>query len=90
MLPEDAARHIEKVRAIAADGGSYNSEFRIRRPDDGRIVWLEERAEARIGADGAVERVIGVTLDITGRMQDRAQPGGRADGQPEAAHRSGW
>jgi PAS domain S-box-containing protein len=67
VLPEDRERHLEKVRRIAAEGGSYNSEFRIRRPDDGRIVWLEERAEAELSADGAVERVVGVTLDITER-----------------------
>lgn len=34
-----------------------------------RIVWLEERAEARLGPDGAVERVVGVTLDITERKR---------------------
>ncbi|MBV9415400.1 MAG: GAF domain-containing protein, partial [Solirubrobacterales bacterium] len=69
VLPEDKERHLEKVRAIGALGGSYNSEFRIRRPDDGRIVWLEERAEAQLGADGAVERVMGVTLDISERKR---------------------
>jgi hypothetical protein len=69
VLPEDRERHLEKVRRIAAQGGSYNSEFRIRRPDDGRIVWLEERAEAEVGADGAVERVMGVTLDISERKR---------------------
>jgi PAS domain-containing protein len=72
VLPEDRERHLEKVRRIAAEGGSYNSEFRIRRPDDGRIVWLEERAEAEVGADGAVERVMGVTLDITERERSEA------------------
>jgi PAS domain S-box-containing protein len=88
VLPEDAARHVKKVHAIAAEGGSYNSEFRIRRPDDGRIVWLEERAEARTGADGAVERVIGVTLDITERMQEQEQQRHRTSGKPEAAERA--
>jgi PAS domain S-box-containing protein len=82
VLPEDAAQHIEKVRAIADEGGSNTSEFRIRRRDDGRIVWLEEHAEARVGADGVVERVTGVTLDITQRKQDQAQRRSRAGGPP--------
>jgi PAS domain S-box-containing protein len=69
VLPEDRERHLEKVRGIAAHGGSYNSEFRIRRPDDGRIVWLEERAEAQLDHQGAVERVMGVTLDISERKR---------------------
>ncbi len=69
VLPEDAQQHLDKVRAIAAKGGTYRSEFRIRRPDDGRIVWLEERAEAKTSPDGTIERVIGVTLDITERRR---------------------
>lgn len=69
VLPEDREQHLDKVRAIATQGGSYNSEFRIRRPDDGRTVWLEERAEATLGAAGVVESVIGVTLDITRRKR---------------------
>jgi PAS domain S-box-containing protein len=69
VLPEDKAAHVAKVRKIAAEGVSYTSEFRIQRPDDGSIVWLEERAEAQRSADGKVERVIGVTLDITARKR---------------------
>ena len=69
LLAEDREAHTAKVRKIAAEGGSYNSEFRIRRADDGRVVWLEERAEAQLGSDGNVKRVIGVTLDITERKR---------------------
>jgi PAS domain S-box-containing protein len=69
LLAEDREAHTAKVRKIAAEGGSYNSEFRIRRADDGRVVWLEERAEAQLGSDGNVNRVIGVTLDITERKR---------------------
>jgi PAS domain S-box-containing protein len=69
LLPEDREAHTAKVRKIAAEGGSYNSEFRIRKADDGRVVWLEERAEAQSGSDGNVKRVIGVTLDITERKR---------------------
>lgn len=67
VLPEDAQQHVDKVQAIASRGGSDTSQFRIRRPDTGQIVWLEERAEATTGPDGTVERIIGVTLDITER-----------------------
>jgi PAS domain S-box-containing protein len=75
VLPEDKERHLAHVRRIAVEGGTYNSEFRIRRPDDGRIIWLEERAEAQVSPDGTVERVIGVTLDIAERK--RAELEGR-------------
>lgn len=69
LLPHDAQAHIEKVQRVAREGGSFTSEFRIRRPDDGRVVWLEERGEAQLGADGAVERVIGVVFDVTARKR---------------------
>jgi GAF domain-containing protein len=69
VLPEDRECHLEKVRQIATRGGSYNLEFRIRRPDNGQIVWLEERAEAEVDAGGAVARVIGVTLDVSERKR---------------------
>jgi signal transduction histidine kinase/CheY-like chemotaxis protein len=73
VLPEDKPAHLAKVQTIAAEGGSYNSEFRIKRPIDGRTVWLEERAEARLDANGKVVRVIGVTLDITERKSAEQQ-----------------
>jgi DNA-binding response OmpR family regulator len=65
VLPEDATQHLAKVHAIATKGGTYRSQFRIRRPDNNQIIWLEERAEATTGPDGTIEKVIGVTLDIT-------------------------
>lgn len=67
ILPTDEEAHTEGVRKLAAEGGSYAAEFSIRRPDDGRIVWLEERGEAQLDADGRVERVIGVVFDVTER-----------------------
>ncbi|WP_246572453.1 chemotaxis protein CheB [Kineosporia corallincola] len=67
VLPEDHAAHQANVQRIAAEGGRYLSQFRIRRPD-GRIVWLEERAEATLAPDGTVGRILGVTLDVTDRM----------------------
>lgn len=69
VVPEDKEVHISKVQKIAAEGGSYDSDFRIKRRNDGHILWLEERAEAQLGSDGKVERVIGVTLDITERKR---------------------
>jgi PAS domain-containing protein len=73
VQPEDAEQHLAKVRAIVADGGAYTSAFRIRRPD-GRLVHLKERAEAQTAPDGTVERVIGLTVDITHRDTDPPSP----------------
>ncbi|WP_433200528.1 chemotaxis protein CheB [Dactylosporangium sp. CS-047395] len=86
VLPEDATRHLDKVRAIAAEGGTYRSQFRIRRPDNNQIVWLEERAQATTGPDGTVEKVIGVTLDITAfKHPEQETHLGTESGTPPAA-----
>jgi diguanylate cyclase (GGDEF)-like protein/PAS domain S-box-containing protein len=44
-------------------------EYRIRRPD-GEERWLSSRSKPIVGADGAIERVIGVTTDVTERKRD--------------------
>ena len=43
-------------------------EYRIRRPD-GEQRWLSSRSRPIAGIDGAIERVIGVTTDVTERVQ---------------------
>jgi PAS domain S-box-containing protein len=48
IWPEDLPAHQEKVARITREGGEYQSQFRITRPVDGRTVWIEERASARL------------------------------------------
>jgi len=43
-------------------------EYRIRQPD-GEQRWLSSRSRPIAGIDGAIERVIGVTTDVTERVQ---------------------
>ncbi|HMQ32716.1 MAG TPA: GAF domain-containing protein [Chloroflexaceae bacterium] len=69
VFPEDRAAHLARVQRVAAEGGEYHSEFRITRPDNGQVAWLEERATAILDGDGRVQRLVGVTLDMTARKQ---------------------
>ncbi|WP_164557936.1 PAS domain-containing protein [Massilia atriviolacea] len=67
--PDDARRLLEaRVRAIAS-GGGYQETVRFRRPDDGRMLWLDIRGKVRCDAGGTPFAVRGVTLDITERMR---------------------
>ena len=43
-------------------------EYRIRQPD-GEQRWLSSRSRPIAGLDGTIERVIGVTTDVTERVQ---------------------
>ncbi len=66
---EDAARlKRSRERAIAEKSG-YQEIVRFKRPDDGRLLWLDVRGRVRCGDDGAALSVRGVTLDITERMK---------------------
>ena len=66
VWPEDHDAHRALVDRVAREGGTYRSDFRITRPVDGRVVWIEERATALLDVNGRVERLIGVATDITG------------------------
>ncbi len=66
---DDAARvHLARARAIAERSG-YQEIIRFRRPDDGRMLWLDVRGKVRCDAAGEPFAVRGVTLDVTERIR---------------------
>ncbi len=67
IWPEDLEAHRARFDRAVLEGGTYCSEFRITRPIDGRVVWIEERATALRGTDGQTEYVVGVATDVTER-----------------------
>jgi PAS domain S-box-containing protein len=67
--PEDRSRHRETVAYAADHGTPYYSVFRIIRPDNGQVVWLEERAVPVTDRDGRFVALSGVVVDITERKQ---------------------
>ena len=69
--PEDRERVPDGVLTKASTG-EYDEEYRIVRPD-GTVRWVRDRAFPVRGADGRVERVVGVAEDITGRHLLEAQ-----------------
>lgn len=66
---EDRSQHQMIVENAVATGSNYQSEFRFVRPDNGAIVWLEERGQAILDGEGNLQKLIGVTIDITDRKQ---------------------
>jgi PAS domain S-box-containing protein len=70
--PEDREKHRLAVASVHQED-SFHTEFRIIRPDDGRVVWLEEWGMAVAGTTGEVTQVVGVTMDITQRQQIEAE-----------------
>ena len=67
--PEDVDRHRAAVLGALEAGADYHSEFRVVRPDNGEVVWLEERGQATLDRLGKPIRMTGVVVDITERRR---------------------
>jgi PAS domain S-box-containing protein len=66
-VPEDDRLHMqESARAALRSGGSFSSEFRVRRVD-GELRWLHSRGSVHRDEDGKARRILGVFIDITER-----------------------
>jgi PAS domain S-box-containing protein len=66
ILPEDRPQVLAAADSEAE--GTYDVEYRIRRPD-GTIRWIHDRAFPVRGADGRVFRIAGVAEDVTARKR---------------------
>jgi len=64
--PQDWDKMQGAVRGLIQDGQTYQSEFRVRRPN-GEQRWCIGAAAANIDGNGRVVRLGGVTVDITDR-----------------------
>ena len=67
--PEDRKRHRELVERRGESGKGWHSTYRIVRPRDGQVAWLEERAEVSHDPATGEVRITGLTWDITGQKQ---------------------
>ena len=69
--PDDQGAVLEWLSSVARRGPS-TLHYRIIRPG-GQVRWLEDRAHAVIGTDGAPIRLDGVSSDITERKSHEAE-----------------
>jgi PAS domain S-box-containing protein len=65
---EDRERFLAAGRATLEAGAPYEVEFRVVRTD-GRACWLRHTGRAMRGAHGRIERLVGVTQDVTRRRE---------------------
>ena len=61
--PDDRERIVDAARTKQA-AGTYDEEYRIRRPD-GTIRWIRDRAFPIADANGKLFRIAGIAEDIT-------------------------
>ncbi len=65
--PDDRQQYQALVEASGSRGEGWHSEFRIIRPRDGKVVWLEERSEVARNPSMGKTRITGLVWDITER-----------------------
>jgi two-component sensor histidine kinase/DNA-binding response OmpR family regulator len=69
VAPEDLAHLQEMIADFSkGDAKSYQTEFRVYRPD-GKMRWCLGTAAPTLDASGRVVRISGVTVDITDRKE---------------------
>ena len=71
LHPDDAPRAAAAVIEAIERRTAYRTEYRVRRPSDGREVWIAASGKARYDADGAVLGMIGVLQDVTARKLEQ-------------------
>ena len=69
LHPEDLERHRAVAGKAVEDKSSYVSQYRIIRPDNGKIQWMEERGHAVQESAGQQVRLVGVVMNITEQRQ---------------------
>jgi PAS domain S-box-containing protein len=65
--PDDQRGYREKVAAAAREGGTWHHTFRVIRPRDGKVVWLEEHAHAAPDTATGKLSMAGLVWDVTER-----------------------
>ncbi|MGH9938436.1 MAG: PAS domain-containing protein [Blastocatellia bacterium] len=69
--PDDLGAVNHAVKRSIETGAEFRVEFRVIRPQDG-LRWLLAKGQVYTNAEGAPERMMGVTYDITPRKQVEA------------------
>ncbi|MBN9417295.1 MAG: PAS domain S-box protein [Candidatus Eremiobacteraeota bacterium] len=63
LHPEDRQEHLARVELSHRDGSGYTSRFRMLRPDNGEVLYVEEHGFAHGGV------LSGIILDVTERTR---------------------
>ncbi|MDF1754162.1 MAG: PAS domain S-box protein [Verrucomicrobiales bacterium] len=66
MDDEDRDRVAAAIQKVIREGGRYNEEYRVHRPD-GEVLWLSAHGVANLDSEGKLEDFFGIVSDSTER-----------------------
>ncbi len=70
IYPDDISALETQYDTVMAEADRYEVRFRLIRPDFGELMWVSLSAVLIRNPHGAVEKVIGVVRDISGRKAE--------------------
>jgi PAS domain S-box-containing protein len=68
LHPDDKVRVGKVIDDAILTAGTYECEYRALRPDGG-VVWITERGRALLSEAGRVERLVGVSRDVSAQRR---------------------
>ena len=71
--PEDRQRVTSQWYQSVQENRSFQLEYRLQRPDDGRLTWVYGQSAAERNAEGQVVRYVGTITDISDRKEAEQQ-----------------
>src|SRR6201991_2918983 len=67
--PHDRGQTVKQfLDGLARDAKEYGAQYRIIRPNDGQLRWINVVAEIERDSDGRALRLVGAHIDVTDRM----------------------
>jgi two-component system CheB/CheR fusion protein len=73
ILPEDKALAFQKIEESKNNRSIYDAEYRIKRANDGTIVWMKSIGEHQYDEFGEAITLTGINLDITEQKETEEQ-----------------
>lgn len=80
--PEDRQPTLERIQRSIEDHTPYSTEYRVLRPLDGRIIWIQAEGNVSYDVQGKAIRFFGTSLDITLRKEHEARAQQIANAMP--------
>jgi len=68
--PDDVSMLRQTISESLLSKARYDVRYRMIRPDNGRVLWMESSALILRGPGGPLQRLIGVVRDITARKAE--------------------
>lgn len=73
VVPEDLPGVVKEARRASEDRDMFRSEHRIRRADNGEIIWVNAAGRFFYDDDGKAARFVGVFFDITAQKRNEEE-----------------